>query len=49
MSEFGFTNARMEVIIALNRYSDEFPQLKDEIYYYDDILKCWTVKEKVEK
>ena len=37
---------RMEIISALNRGFDEFPELKKEIFYYENDLKCATTKKK---
>ena len=44
--KFTIDHSRMGIISALNRESDKFKELKDEIFYYDKLLKCWTTKEK---
>ncbi len=35
---------RMEIIEAVNRGMDEFSELKKEIFYWDNKLKCATTK-----
>ena len=35
---------RMEIVEALNRGMDEFPELKKEMFYWDNKLKCVTTK-----
>jgi len=44
MSEFTIDHARMGIITKLNRYGDDFSELKKEIFYYDEKLKCFTTK-----
>lgn len=44
MSEFTIDHARMEIIGKLNRWGDDFPELKKEIFYYDEKLKCFNSK-----
>jgi len=44
MSEFTIDHARMEIITKLNRYGDDFPELKKEIFYYDELLRCYMSK-----
>ena len=43
-TKFNIDHARMDIIGKLNRYGDEFPELKKEIFYYDKELKCFTTK-----
>ena len=44
MGEYKIDNARMDIIGKLNRCGDEFPELKKEVFYYDEKLKCFTNK-----
>lgn len=46
-AEFTIDHARKEIIGALNRYGDEFPELKEEIFYYNKILKCFIAEKKI--
>ena len=41
--EFTIDYARADIIGTLNRHGDEFPELKKEIFYYDEELKCFTI------
>jgi len=43
---FNVDHARMDIIGKMNLYSDEFPELKKEIFYYNSKLKCFTSKKK---
>jgi hypothetical protein len=47
MSEWNVNNARMQIMESLNRNSDDFPELRNEIFYYDKMLKCFTSKKGV--
>ena len=37
---------RIEIITLLNRRSDEFERLKNEVFYYNKRLKCWLSRKK---
>lgn len=40
-------HARMQIIGNLNRNSNDFPELKKEVFYYDKTLECFTSKLKL--
>lgn len=35
--------ARREIISVLNRWSDEFPEIKDDVFHYDKLLECFKI------
>ncbi len=35
-----------EILGQLNRGSDEFPDIKNFVFYYDEKIKCWLMKHK---
>jgi hypothetical protein len=44
--KFNVDHARMDIIGKMNLYGDEFPELKNELFYYNKKLKCFTSKKK---
>ena len=48
MCEFTVDHARREIIISLNRYGDEFPDLKKEIFYYNEKIGTFTTRDVTE-
>lgn len=49
MTEWNANHARMQIIGNLNRNSDDFPELRNEIFYYDKMLKCFASKKRVKE
>jgi hypothetical protein len=35
---------RLAIITQLNRSSYTYPKLKKEAFYYNEDLKCWTIR-----
>ena len=38
------SEARAALIGYLNSYSDQYPELKKDEYYFNENLGCWTTK-----
>jgi len=43
MNEFTISHARREIIASLNSYGEKFPESKKDVFYYDNILKYFTI------
>ena len=46
MTEWAIDHRRMDIISKLNRGSNEFEELKEEVFYYDDKLECWLSRKR---
>jgi len=41
---FTIDHSRMGIISALYNAGEEFNDLKEEVFYYNKSLECWTTK-----